>query len=729
MEYISLHGETNINAQYVTATTAQIDNLDIDNINTNNLVVNGTVSIPNLTPSRIIQTNGSSSLIASNTLNNTTLSGTTNLSSLVANQLLRLDALKNIINDNTNYIDEDELYSTLVDYVTTTIFLETLFDYVTFTQLSIALADYVTYIQLTNTLADYLTLTDFNNTLLSYYTANEVNILINDYFFLSGNNTSTGNNTFTGNTLISGTNSTDKFQIKRNDGSNFLRASTTSYTTYLGCSLIPDTNASFTIGEPSFRMSSIYSTNLYLSTVLNVSGITGSRVIQTDSSSNFIGSNTLNNITLSGTTTTGLTASRLIQTNGSSQLTASNALPVACTSTNMTLTTPFINTATLAGTTITSGNILMNNANDYNKFRIMDNSGNQIFNVNTTDGRFSIGRSNNYVVLGVQGANNSPLLWFANNVVGDKGMFIRKDDGTDDRYIDVSKIQVSTLSPQSSLITINNPIITSSKIDFTTTNTTDIGSSSKRVKDVYVQGTIRITDSSGTYTHTIIAEPSTNELVILTNPAGGVGNIIVKGGIHPQGNGQYSLGLSGRKWGEIHCNTIYGYINFRGPEFVMVPASGISSTWYSAATAPNIGTSACLNVNGTNAFYVNSSGHGQFTGNTVYKSAGSTFTNPSDSRLKQNIKDFNKGLDVIDNIQVREFEYKNQPDKKRVGVIAQEMLDVYPEAVTKDENGMHMFNASDMIFLLINSVKELKKENKILLNRIVEIENNMYDII
>ena len=401
MEYISLHGETNINAQYVTATTAQIDNLDIDNINTNNLVVNGTVSIPNLTPSRIIQTNGSSSLIASNTLNNITLSGTTNLSSLVANQLLRLDALKNIINDNTNYIDEDELYSTLVDYVTTTIFLETLFDYVTFTQLSIALADYVTYIQLTNTLADYLTLADFNNTLLSYYTANEVNILINDYvtltnfnntmlsyytanevnilindyFFLSGNNTSTGNNTFTGNTLISGTNSTDKFQIKRNDGSNFLRASTTSYTTYLGCSLIPDTNASFTIGEPSFRMSSIYSTNLYLSTILNVSGITGSRVIQTDSSSNFIGSNTLNNITLSGTTTTGLTASRLIQTNGSSQLTASNALPVACTSTNMTLTTPFINTATLAGTTITSGNILMNNANDYNKFRIMGSYG------------------------------------------------------------------------------------------------------------------------------------------------------------------------------------------------------------------------------------------------------------------------------------------------------------------------------------------------------------------
>lgn len=576
MNYYSLFNESSFSGQNVVAENAEIDNLDIDNINTNNLVVNGTVSIPNLTPSRIIQTNGSSSLIASNTLNNTTLSGTTNLSSLVANQLLRLDALKNIINDNTNYIDEDELYSTLVDYVTTTIFLETLLDYVTFTQLSIALADYVTYIQLTNTLADYLTLADFNNTLLSYYTANEVNILVNDYFFLSGNNTLTGNNTFTGTTLISGTNSTNKFQIKRNDGSNFLRASTTSYTTYLGCSLIPDTNASFTIGEPSFRMSSIYSTNLYLSTVLNVSGITGSRVIQTDSSSNFIGSNTLNNITLSGTTTTGLTASRLIQTNGSSQLTSSNDLPVACTSTNMNLTTPIINNPILSGTTTTGGDILINNANSFNKLRILDNSGNQIFNVNTVNGATT----------------------------------------------------TRTLAPD-----VNN--------------SRTIGTSTTGYSGIYIN---------------------------------------------------WISHLGGASW-------IQGDV-----------ASG------------NVGNGWGFSVSGTYRAFITSTGF-QITTNNAYKASGTTWINPSDERLKQNIQDFTVGLETIDKIKCRQFEYKNDPGKKCVGVIAQEMLDVYPEAVTKDDKDMYMFDASDLIFILINSVKELKKENKILLNRIIEIENKMYEII
>lgn len=146
------------------------------------------------------------------------------------------------------------------------------------------------------------------------------------------------------------------------------------------------------------------------------------------------------------------------------------------------------------------------------------------------------------------------------------------------------------------------------------------------------------------------------------------------------------------------------------------------------ASSPDIGTGWGFAVSNTYRAYITSSGL-QLTGSSAIKSSDTSWTNPSDERLKQNITDFNKGLDVIDQIRCREFEYRNNPGKKIVGVIAQEMLDVYPECISTGANDMYNFDASDITFLLINSVKELKKQNKLLLSRIEELEKNAFVIL
>jgi hypothetical protein len=88
----------------------------------------------------------------------------------------------------------------------------------------------------------------------------------------------------------------------------------------------------------------------------------------------------------------------------------------------------------------------------------------------------------------------------------------------------------------------------------------------------------------------------------------------------------------------------------------------------------------------------------------------------SDIRLK-NVKGENKsGLEKIKQLKV--FNYTLKDDKKktpRVGVMAQDLQKIFPDAVTKDEKGYLHIRMEDMFYALVNAVKELDaKVNEIL---------------
>lgn len=92
----------------------------------------------------------------------------------------------------------------------------------------------------------------------------------------------------------------------------------------------------------------------------------------------------------------------------------------------------------------------------------------------------------------------------------------------------------------------------------------------------------------------------------------------------------------------------------------------------------------------------------------------------SDKRLKKNIKDID--VSWIDDIKVKEFEYKNTPDKKQIGVIAQDYLDKdYSKYfLCKNQDNFYTVNYMNITNALIKYCQELKQE----INKLKEGESN-----
>lgn len=80
----------------------------------------------------------------------------------------------------------------------------------------------------------------------------------------------------------------------------------------------------------------------------------------------------------------------------------------------------------------------------------------------------------------------------------------------------------------------------------------------------------------------------------------------------------------------------------------------------------------------------------------------------SDIRLKNVGDRFTGGLAEIKKLNVYNYTFKNDPNKlPQVGVIAQDLKMVFPNAVTKGEDGYYKIRWDEMLYSAINAVKEL----------------------
>jgi hypothetical protein len=97
-----------------------------------------------------------------------------------------------------------------------------------------------------------------------------------------------------------------------------------------------------------------------------------------------------------------------------------------------------------------------------------------------------------------------------------------------------------------------------------------------------------------------------------------------------------------------------------------------------------------------------------------------TWETTSDQRIKKNIVSNNVGLEVISQIDVRNFEYRTAEEITdlpasaaidqsgvQLGVIAQELQAVLPNCVTENSTGVLSINTDQLIWYLVNSVKQL----------------------
>ena len=99
--------------------------------------------------------------------------------------------------------------------------------------------------------------------------------------------------------------------------------------------------------------------------------------------------------------------------------------------------------------------------------------------------------------------------------------------------------------------------------------------------------------------------------------------------------------------------------------------------------------------------------------NTKDFSLSTAMSYSSDKRLKDIIGENLDAMDKINRIKVYNYTFKKDDLKTpHVGVIAQELQKVFPNAVTKDENGYLQIRHEDMFFTMINALKELDAKIK-----------------
>jgi hypothetical protein len=127
------------------------------------------------------------------------------------------------------------------------------------------------------------------------------------------------------------------------------------------------------------------------------------------------------------------------------------------------------------------------------------------------------------------------------------------------------------------------------------------------------------------------------------------------------------------------------------------------------------GAEAQIRIAGNMRLFVGATSAG-FDLSDVQKVGGGTFNSYSDSRYKQDISAYNKGLAELKQVEPKnyrftaEFMKSDSPSQQFVGIIAQELEGTaFANCVKTDNNGFKIVDTSELTFALINAVKEMSQ--------------------
>ena len=126
-------------------------------------------------------------------------------------------------------------------------------------------------------------------------------------------------------------------------------------------------------------------------------------------------------------------------------------------------------------------------------------------------------------------------------------------------------------------------------------------------------------------------------------------------------------------------------------------SSGSSAT---SATSFSTSNTAFVIGNGEDSLNKSDAFKVMFNGDTT---VGGDITISSDARLKSNIVSLGATLSKLLLIDGKSYE---KDGKQRIGVLAQEIQEVFPELVTEDGNEMLAVNYQGLVPVLINALKE-----------------------
>lgn len=141
--------------------------------------------------------------------------------------------------------------------------------------------------------------------------------------------------------------------------------------------------------------------------------------------------------------------------------------------------------------------------------------------------------------------------------------------------------------------------------------------------------------------------------------------------------------------------------------------NGVGARWYSGSEN-NTSTPTYIIYNNNNA-------------GAYIAWGGTSWTSNSDRSLKTDFEDILNPLDKISQIKGTYYKFKTDSEDtlRRLGVIAQDVQAVLPEIVTQNAEGKLGVNYTELIPLLIESIKELNSENELLKQDITNIKTQL----
>ena len=113
------------------------------------------------------------------------------------------------------------------------------------------------------------------------------------------------------------------------------------------------------------------------------------------------------------------------------------------------------------------------------------------------------------------------------------------------------------------------------------------------------------------------------------------------------------------------------------------------------------------------------------------KPGGGSWSTFSDIRLKNVGANFERGLAEVSELNPIWYNYEKDNElhleaaTKYVGVVAQEVQKVIPEAVEKSDTGYLTVNNDPIIWAMVNAIKELKAENEQLKRKVEDMEKKL----
>jgi hypothetical protein len=139
------------------------------------------------------------------------------------------------------------------------------------------------------------------------------------------------------------------------------------------------------------------------------------------------------------------------------------------------------------------------------------------------------------------------------------------------------------------------------------------------------------------------------------------------------------------------------------------PSSSVAGIALKADLANNASTWSCGTKTAASTMIEFVNGNGQ-VGSIITNGSVTSYNIASDARLKHDIVDAADTANLIDALQVRSFKWNADDSEQRYGFIAQELLEVAPEAVSQPEDPDKMMGVdySKLVPMLVKEVQSLR---------------------